>query len=97
MPDPQPAWAQQYNYDMHPIWARQFEPPAITGGESQDAIETLLKIYRATGDKKYLEPIPRALAYLKKVAAARRPAGPLLRAADQQAALHDAQAATNTR
>ena len=49
-----------------PIWARRFEPAAITGGESQDVIETLMKIYRTTGDKKYLEPIPRALAYLKK-------------------------------
>jgi PelA/Pel-15E family pectate lyase len=66
MPDPQPVWAQQYSRDMHPIWARRFEPAAITGGESQDVIETLIKIYRTTGDKKYLEPIPRALAYLKK-------------------------------
>ncbi|HZN32883.1 MAG TPA: pectate lyase [Pirellulaceae bacterium] len=66
IPDPQPAWAQQYNYAMQPIWARRFEPPAITGGESQDVLETLLKIYRATGDAKYLEPIPRALAYLKR-------------------------------
>src|SRR5262245_34750023 len=66
MPDPQPVWAQQYSGDMQPIWARRFEPAAITGGESQDAIETLMKIYRATGDKQYLEPIPRALAYLKK-------------------------------
>jgi PelA/Pel-15E family pectate lyase len=66
MPDPQPAWAQQYSYDMHPIWARRFEPPAVTGSESQDAIETLMRIYRLTKDTKYLEPIPRALAYLKK-------------------------------
>jgi len=66
MPDPQPAWAQQYSYAMHPIWARRFEPAAITGGESQDVLETLLLIHRATGDKRYLEPIPRALAYLKK-------------------------------
>jgi PelA/Pel-15E family pectate lyase len=66
MPEPQPVWAQQYNRDMQPIWARRFEPAAITGGESQDAIETLMKIYRSTADKKYLEPIPRALAYLKK-------------------------------
>jgi hypothetical protein len=21
MPEPQPGWAQQYNYDIHPIWA----------------------------------------------------------------------------
>lgn len=65
LPDPQPAWAQQYDNDMHPAWARKFEPPAVTGGESQDAIETLIKIYRATGDEKYLAPIPRALAYLQ--------------------------------
>ena len=66
MPDPQPAWAQQYNYAMHPVWARKFEPPAISGLESEDAVRTLLKIHRHTGDEKYLEPIPRALAYLKK-------------------------------
>jgi hypothetical protein len=29
-------------------------------------METLIKIYRYTGKKKYLEPIPRALAYFKK-------------------------------
>jgi PelA/Pel-15E family pectate lyase len=66
MPEPQPAWTQQYDHDMHPVWARKFEPPAIVSRESQDAMQTLLRIYEATGDKKYLEPIPRALAYLKR-------------------------------
>ena len=66
MPDPQPAWAQQYDADMHPVWARKFEPPAVSGWESQSALETLFQVYRRTGDKKYLEPVPRALAYLKK-------------------------------
>lgn len=66
LPDPQPAWAQQYSYEMHPIWARRFEPPAVTGGESQDAMETLLAIHRVTGNDKYLQPIPRALGYLKR-------------------------------
>lgn len=66
MPEPQPGWAQQYDQDMHPVWARKFEPPSITGGESQDAIRTLLRIYVETGDRKYLEPIPRALAYYRR-------------------------------
>lgn len=66
MPEPQPAWCQQYNARMQPAWARKFEPPSVTGGESQGAISILMEIYRQTGDKKYLEPIPRALAYLKK-------------------------------
>jgi hypothetical protein len=66
MPEPQPAWCQQYNAQMQPAWARKFEPPSITGGESQGAIGILLEVYRQTGDKKYLEPISRALDYLKR-------------------------------
>lgn len=66
MPDPQPGWAQQYSYDMYPIWARKFEPPGISGDESQEAMETLMVIYRQTGDRRYLQPIPRAIAYLRR-------------------------------
>ncbi|MFN3324339.1 MAG: pectate lyase [Bryobacteraceae bacterium] len=66
MPDPQPAWAQQYDANMHPAWARIFEPPSVTGGESRAAMRALMVLYRETGDRKYLEPIPRALAYLKR-------------------------------
>ena len=76
MPDPQPAWAQQYDADMHPAWARRFEPPAVTGGESHGAMRILLHVYRETGDAKYLEPIPRALAYLRR---SRLPDGRLAR------------------
>lgn len=66
LPDPQPGWAQQYNAAMQPIWARKFEPPAVSGWESQDAIATLLLIAEQTGDARYLEPIPRALDYLRR-------------------------------
>lgn len=66
MPDPQPAWAQQYDAEMHPAWARKFEPPAVTGGESQEVLRVLMALYRETGEKKYLEPIPRAVAYLRR-------------------------------
>ncbi|MEZ6136287.1 MAG: pectate lyase [Pirellulaceae bacterium] len=66
MPQPQPAWAQQYNYDMQPVWARRFEPAAICGHESQAVVGLLMKIYSVTGEDKYLQPIPTALAYLKR-------------------------------
>lgn len=66
MPEPQPGWAQQYSFEMHPIWARRFEPPGISGDETQEVIETLMRISSATGDDRYLSPIPAALAYLKK-------------------------------
>lgn len=68
MPEPQPAWAQQYDAGMRPCWARKFEPPAVTGGESQGALRTLLRLHQETGDAKFLEPIPRALAYLRRSA-----------------------------
>ncbi|HXG11376.1 MAG TPA: pectate lyase [Gemmataceae bacterium] len=76
MPEPQPGWAQQYDFDMHPAWARRFEPPAITGGEAMGVMLTLLRLYRETGDKKYLEPIPRALDYYQR---SRLPDGRLAR------------------
>lgn len=76
MPDPQPAWAQQYDFDMHPAWARKFEPPAITGGESQGILRLLLDLHTRTGDRRYLESADRALAYLKT---SLRPDGKLAR------------------
>lgn len=66
MPEPQPAWAQQYNADMHPAWARRFEPTAVTGGESQGVIRILLTLHRHTHDDKYLSPIGKALNYLQR-------------------------------
>lgn len=66
MPEPQPAWAQQYDFDMHPVWARKFEPPAISGGESQGILRALHKLYVETGDRKFLAPVPKALAYLQR-------------------------------
>ncbi|GMU91579.1 MAG: hypothetical protein AMXMBFR4_06370 [Candidatus Hydrogenedentota bacterium] len=65
MPDPQPGWAQQYDANMHPVWARKFEPPAITGGESQGLMKTLIDLYHETGESRYLDPLPRALAYYR--------------------------------
>lgn len=66
MPEPQPAWAQQYDFEMHPAWARKFEPPSVTAGESQGVLRTLLKLYQETGQRRYLEPIPRVVEYLRR-------------------------------
>jgi PelA/Pel-15E family pectate lyase len=64
MPNPQPGWAQQYSYEMKPIWARKFEPPAIAGDETQEVVRTLMKIAVATQDVKYLQPVDAALQWL---------------------------------
>ncbi|QDU61654.1 Pectic acid lyase [Planctomycetes bacterium Pan216] len=76
MPDPQPAWAQQYDENMHPVWDRKFEPPAISGRESEEAMESLLLLYEKTGDERFLKPIPAALRYLRS---SLRPDGKLAR------------------
>ncbi len=66
MPDPQPAWAQQYDPAMYPCWDRKFEPPAISGHESQEVIRALLMLTSRSGERRFLEPIPRTLAYLRQ-------------------------------
>lgn len=66
MPEPQPAWAQQYDDKMVPCWSRAFEPPAISSRESEGILRSLIEIAAITGDPRYLEPVPRALAYLRK-------------------------------
>jgi len=66
MPEPQPAWAQQYNAQLEPAWARAFEPPSVCSGESVGAMRLLVELYLETGDEKYLEPLPRAIAWFKR-------------------------------
>ena len=67
LPEPQPGWAQQYDAEMHPAWARVFEPPSVTGGEARSVLRILLTLFRETGEKRFLEPIPRALEYYRSL------------------------------
>ena len=66
LPEPQPGWAQQYNPQMEPAWARAFEPPAVCSAESAGALRLLVDLFLESGEEKYLEPIPRAIAWLKR-------------------------------
>jgi hypothetical protein len=66
LPEPQPAWAQQYNPRMEPAWARAFEPPAVTAGESAGAAQTLMELFVETGDDKYVRPLPAVIAWWKR-------------------------------
>lgn len=66
MPEPQPGWAQQYNTEMEPVWARKFEPPAISSGETLSTVEALLELWAVTGDEKYKTAIPPALDWLER-------------------------------
>lgn len=66
LPEPQPVWAQQYNPQLQPAWARAFEPPSVCSGESVGVMRLLVDLYLETGDEKFLEPLPRAIAWFKR-------------------------------
>lgn len=66
LPEPQAGWAQQYNFDMEPAWARAFEPPAVCAAESAGVMRMLMDLFVATGDAKFLEPLPGFVAWLKR-------------------------------
>ena len=66
MPEPQPTWAQQYNHQMEPAWARRFEPASVTGGESMGVMRTLLDLAVQTGKPRFIQPVPVALAWAKR-------------------------------
>ena len=63
---PQAGWAQQYTPDLKPEWARRFEPAAVCGAVTYRNILALIVIWLATGDEKYLKPIPAALEWLDR-------------------------------
>ncbi len=64
LPAPQAGWAQQYDWDMKPAWARWFEPPACCSAVTARNIRTLVDLYLETGDEKFLQPIPAAIDWL---------------------------------
>jgi hypothetical protein len=64
MPEPQRGWAQIYNRDLEPIWARKFEPPAVASHESGGAVQALLELYLHTNEDRYLAGAGAGAAWL---------------------------------
>ena len=63
--EPQSGWAQQYDWDMKPAWARKFEPPAVCSKVTSRNIRTLVDLYLQTGVEEFLAPIPAAIQWLE--------------------------------
>jgi PelA/Pel-15E family pectate lyase len=66
-PEGQGAWAEQYGMDMRPVFARTHEPAGYVVRESREAITALEMFYALTGDRRYLTPIPRCLAWFERI------------------------------
>ena len=86
MPAPQRLGAQQYNTDMHPAWARKFEPPAVSSSETAGVIRALLTLHKATGDERFLGADPNGTRVAEGIGVTGRRIFAVLRAALQQAA-----------
>jgi PelA/Pel-15E family pectate lyase len=65
-PAPQTTWAQQYDKDLKPAWARRFEPSSVTGGESCGNCMLLMDMYGRFGDRRYLEAVGKAVDWYKR-------------------------------
>ncbi|MBN1292649.1 MAG: pectate lyase [Candidatus Latescibacteria bacterium] len=61
---PQYGWGLQYTHDMKLAWGRIFEPPSLCSSATVRNVNTLMDIYLYTGDRRYLEPIPKALDWM---------------------------------
>ncbi|MBM3501772.1 MAG: hypothetical protein FJX74_24215, partial [Armatimonadetes bacterium] len=64
LPEPQSGWGQQYDAELRPAPARWFEPAACEAAVTVGNLRTLMELFRATRDAKYLEPIPAAIRWL---------------------------------
>ena len=64
LPRPQAGWAQQYDVDMKPAWGRTFEIDAVCSAQTAQNVRDLMRFYKITGLRRYLEPIPKALDWL---------------------------------
>jgi len=63
--EPQAGWAEQYDMNMLPAWARTHEPAGLMPRQTVDCIGILERFYLMTGDRRYLQPIPKAIKWMR--------------------------------
>jgi hypothetical protein len=60
------AWGQQLTLDLEHTGARTYEPSAYLPGTTFDNAMLLLKFYQYTGDKRFLNGVPKAISWLEE-------------------------------
>lgn len=67
-PAPQAGWGlQHHNETLAPIGARSYEPDALTTHTTANNIAQMMNFYEWTGDSRFIERVPEALAWLDSV------------------------------
>jgi len=67
LPPPTCGWAQQYDENNNPSWARGHEPPAFCSRESGHAAAILYMAYDMSGNDRYLESLRKYHGWAKTV------------------------------
>lgn len=63
--NPQGGWGLQYDMELKPTYARQYEPTALSAGQTYNNIMLLIQFYKYTGQRKFLSRIPDAIQWLE--------------------------------
>jgi len=67
-PAPQAGWGlQHHNETLAPIGARSYEPDALTTHTTANNIAQMMNFYEWTGESRFIERVPEALAWLDSV------------------------------
>lgn len=66
LPGTQPGWAQQYNFQMEPAWARLYEPPSVSTRETAETMRVLCELWLATGDEAYMRSVTKAEEWMRR-------------------------------
>ncbi|HTU09899.1 MAG TPA: pectate lyase [Allosphingosinicella sp.] len=64
---PQAGWGLQYDMRLNVAGARTYEPRALVTHTTAANVEQLMEFYRLTGERRFLEHVPDALAWLASV------------------------------
>ncbi|MFC1607178.1 pectate lyase, partial [Candidatus Latescibacterota bacterium] len=64
----QAGWSDQHGMDLKPAWGRTHEPKAYMTAMTLKNIRELQSFYLMTGDRRYLAPIPKAIAWFENSA-----------------------------
>jgi PelA/Pel-15E family pectate lyase len=67
-PAPQAGWGLQHRLEnLKPVGARSYEPDALVTSTTAGNVSLMLDFYEWTGDGRFLERIPEAIAWLESV------------------------------
>jgi PelA/Pel-15E family pectate lyase len=64
------GWGMQYDMNLQPAGARSYEPKALLPQYTENHVELLMMFYELTGDRRFMDAVPKAIDWLESTAIA---------------------------